>query len=63
MHKLGIVSNVELVMDMRDVRNRVVHDYAPQQRERLHRDIRGRFYAELLRVVDRTARIVGEADE
>ncbi len=63
MHKLDVVSDVEIWMDMREVRNRVVHDDAPEQRRRLYRDIRGRFYAELLRVLDRPGRMVEQAVE
>ncbi len=32
---------------MRDVRNRTVHDYSPEQRQRLFNDIRGPFFTEL----------------
>lgn len=29
---------------VRDVRNRIVHDYTPEQTARLYRDIRGPFF-------------------
>ena len=31
MEKLDLISNTDLWLDMRDVRNRVVHDYLPEE--------------------------------
>ena len=31
MEKIGLISNVDLWINMRDVRNRVVHDYLPEE--------------------------------
>lgn len=47
MEKRGLITSTERWMDMRDVRNRIVHDYAPEQMARLQADIRGPFYDEL----------------
>ncbi len=52
--KADLISDVDLWMDMRDVRNRIVHDYSPEQRARLYEEIRGRFFEELQRVVLRS---------
>ncbi len=51
--KTDLISDVEIWMDMRDVRNRIVHDYSPEQRARLYAEIRGRFFDELQHVVRR----------
>ena len=53
MQKLRLVNSVETWMDMRDVRNRIAHDYTPEQAARLYRDIRGPFFEELERLRDR----------
>ncbi len=47
MEKIGIVSSVELWMDMRDVRNRIVHDYLPEEAKSRFDDIMYRFSDEL----------------
>jgi len=45
--KLKLITDTERWMDMRDVRNRIVHDYSPEQLHRLYADIRGPFFDEL----------------
>ncbi len=47
MEKIGIASSVELWMDMRDVRNRIVHDYLPEEVKSRFDDIMYRFFDEL----------------
>ena len=47
MEKRGIVTSTDMCMDMRDVRNRIVNDYAPEQMARLQADMRGPFFQEL----------------
>lgn len=47
MHKLGLISSVQRWLEMRDVRNRVVHDYLPEQLAQLYADISGSFGDEL----------------
>jgi hypothetical protein len=48
MEKLGIVSSVEVWFRMRDVRNRIVHDYVPGVVKQMYDDIMGAFAAELI---------------
>jgi len=48
MEKLNIISSVGIWVDMRDIRNRVVHDYLPQQVKEIHDLIMGDFKEELL---------------
>jgi hypothetical protein len=47
MEKLGLITDTERWMDMRDVRNRIVHDYSPGEVQRLYADMRGPFFGEL----------------
>ncbi len=49
MEKLGLVSSVRLWMEMRDVRNRIVHDYVPERREQLYALLTNEFYEEVKR--------------
>jgi len=44
MEKLRFVSDTERWMDMRDVRNRIVHEYLPDDLEQLYAEIRGPFF-------------------
>ncbi len=48
MEKLGLVSATPLWMDMRHVRNRMVHDYLPAQTKQMFDDIMGPFFNELM---------------
>jgi nucleotidyltransferase substrate binding protein (TIGR01987 family) len=50
MAKLSFVSDVELWMRMRDVRNRISHDYLPGQVRQIYDDIRTEFTPELERL-------------
>ena len=47
MEKLQLVTSLEVWMNMRDVRNRIVHDYLPQQTQEMFASIMNEFYAEL----------------
>jgi uncharacterized protein with HEPN domain len=47
MEKVGLISNTPLWMDMRDVRNRIVHDYLPEQTKDMFDSIMGEFFNEL----------------
>ncbi|MCP4265497.1 MAG: hypothetical protein GY777_07970 [Candidatus Brocadiaceae bacterium] len=47
MEKLGMVANTPVWMDMRDVRNRIVHDYLPEQTKDMFDSIMGKFYDQL----------------
>jgi len=48
MEKLSFISDVELWMRMRDVRNRISHDYLPGQVRQIYDDIREAFAPELV---------------
>jgi hypothetical protein len=50
MEKLGLVSNAELWMSMRNVRNRIVHDYLPEQTAEMFGLISGVYGSELGRL-------------
>lgn len=47
MHKLDLISGVEVWIELRDVRNRVVHDYLPEQLASLYALMTGSFAGEL----------------
>ena len=49
MERLGLIDSVELWIGMRDVRNRAVHGYLPDQLKRMYDDIMGTFGPELAR--------------
>ena len=53
MEKQGMVSSMKLWIDMRDVRNRIFHDYLPEQLSELYGLIMGEMGQELLRVKQR----------
>lgn len=48
MEKLAIISGSTLWLEMRNVRNRIVHDYLPEQQEAMFHEIHSRFGPELL---------------
>jgi hypothetical protein len=50
MEKLGLVSSAELWLAMRNVRNRIVHDYLPEQVAQMFQAIAGEFGLELKRL-------------
>jgi hypothetical protein len=47
MEKIGLISNIDIWLDMRDVRNRIVHDYIPEKIAEMYLLIRTYFYQEL----------------
>ena len=47
MHKLSIISSAQLWIAMRDIRNRIVHDYLPEKLKELNDMIMGNMGAEL----------------
>ena len=53
MEKLEIISSITLWMQMRDVRNRIVHDYLPEEIKDMYDEIMGSFGKELLRLKGR----------
>ncbi|MCD4832955.1 MAG: nucleotidyltransferase substrate binding protein [Bacteroidales bacterium] len=48
MEKWKLISEMPVWFEMRDVRNRVVHDYLPEQRKNMYDDIINRFSNELI---------------
>lgn len=47
MEKVNLVTDTEQWIDMREVRNRVVHEYSAEELEKLYADIRASFFEEL----------------
>jgi len=47
MEKIGFISNVDLWINMRDVRNRVVHDYLPEEIKKTYNFITSLYCKEL----------------
>ena len=50
MEKLGVISNIDIWLDMRDIRNKIVHDYMPEKVADMLHLIRHDFYDELIRL-------------
>ena len=48
MEKLNLITSVECWFSMREVRNRIVHDYLPHEVKEMYDDIMGPFGQELL---------------
>ena len=57
MAKLRLVSSVPLWIDMRDQRNRIVHEYLPQKIKDIYAEVVGRMGAELFKVKNACATI------
>ncbi|MDX8409990.1 MAG: nucleotidyltransferase substrate binding protein [Mariprofundales bacterium] len=57
MEKYGLISAVVLWVEMRDVRNRIVHDYLPQRMQELFDLLQGDYAAELMQLRDKVAGI------
>ena len=53
--KWGLVTDVDLWFRMRDLRNRIAHDYLPEHLLRIYQAISGDYGPELLRLRDRLA--------
>lgn len=47
MEKFELISNIDIWLDMRDIRNRIVHDYTPEKIAEMYKLIRHEFYDEL----------------
>ncbi len=50
MEKLGWVSDARLWLTMRNIRNRIVHDYLPEQTAQMYTEISGPYGSELSRL-------------
>lgn len=57
MEKLEMVSSVEVWFRMRDVRNRIVHDYLPHEIKVMYDDIMGLFGQELIGCAEKAGEI------
>ena len=53
--KWGLVADVDLWFRMRDLRNRIAHDYLPEHLQRIYQAISGDYGPELLRLRYRLA--------
>ena len=51
MSKIQLISSVDLWLDMKDVRNRIVHDYLPDETKQIFDDIIGAYSFELNRLL------------
>ncbi len=63
MEKQNIISAVEIWIDMRDIRNRIVHDYLPHQIKSIYDLIMGKFKDELLEVKKKIIKITLDLDK
>lgn len=63
MEKLHIVSSVILWVEMRDVRNRIVHDYLPEEIKNLYDLIMGEFGKELTSLKERLLTIKQDLED
>ena len=52
MEKSGLISSTEIWLEMRDFRNRIAHDYLPEQLVSIFDAIRTRFLSELIFCVE-----------
>lgn len=50
MEKLGLITQAERWLSMRNVRNRIVHDYLPEQTAQMFQEIVETFGPEMLRL-------------
>jgi hypothetical protein len=51
MAKLGVISSVGMWFDIRDIRNRIVHDYLPDKVKNIYDAMQGEFSDELKRAL------------
>jgi len=47
MEKLGVISSLDIWLDMRDIQSRIVHDYVPEKIAAMYFLIRNEFFTEL----------------
>ena len=50
MEKLAVISSLNIWLDMRDIRSRIVYDYTPEKIAKMYHLIRNDFYEELTRL-------------
>lgn len=57
MEKLGLVSSVQLWIEMRDQRNRIVHEYLPEKIKQIYQELVGKMSKELVAVKEAGVKI------
>lgn len=57
MEKLGLVSSVQLWIEMRDQRNRIVHEVLPEKIKQIYQELVGKMSKELLAVKEAGVKI------
>jgi nucleotidyltransferase substrate binding protein (TIGR01987 family) len=57
MEKQQLITSIDLWVDMRDIRNRIVHDYLPDQQKSIYDEIMGIFFQELLTLKNKIQKI------
>lgn len=58
MEKLEIISSTFLWLKMRDIRNRIVHDYLPEEIKDIYDSIKNEFSKELIKLKDKITKIL-----
>jgi len=61
MAKQGLVTSPEIWLEMRDFRNRIAHDYLPEQLVSIFEAIRTRFLAEIIFCVDESRKLTSQS--
>lgn len=57
MEKVGLVSGIGVWLEMRDVRNRIVHDYVLEKIAEIYCLFRGEFFQEINRLAEEIGKI------
>jgi len=60
MEKLELISNIDIWLDMRDVRNKIVHDYVPEKIAEIYQLVRNDFYTELAQLDSKIKQLIIE---
>lgn len=58
MEKLGFISSTSLWMDMRNIRNRIVHDYLPEQIQEIYNLLTSTYGRELAELQNKTSKTI-----
>jgi len=57
MEKLELITNIDIWIEMRDIRNRIVHDYLPDKMAEMYQLVCTEFYTELNELHQKIQRI------
>ena len=60
MEKIELISNIDIWLDMRDIRNKMVHDYLPEKMAEIYQLIRNDFYAEFVQLKRKINHLIKE---